>query len=85
MATHASMLAWEIPWTERRAWRLQSMGLQRVRQDRGTKQGQQKQQPPRLHRQVGSSCLWPPSHLLGSTLWTQMRPPPALPRALQLH
>ena len=31
MATHASVLAWRIPWTEEPG-RLQSMGLQRVRQ-----------------------------------------------------
>ena len=30
MATHSSILAWEIPWTEE-ADGLQSMGLQRVR------------------------------------------------------
>ena len=30
MATHSSILAWEIPWTEERGM-LQSMGLQRVR------------------------------------------------------
>ena len=30
MATHSSMLAWEIPWTEEPG-RLQSMGSQRVR------------------------------------------------------
>ena len=30
MATHSSILAWRIPWTEK-AGRLQSMGLQRVR------------------------------------------------------
>ena len=29
MATHSSILAWEVPWTEE-AGRLQSMGLQRV-------------------------------------------------------
>ena len=29
MATHSSVLAWEIPWTE--PGMLQSMGLQRVR------------------------------------------------------
>ena len=29
MATHSSILAWEIPWTEEPGW-LQSMGLQRV-------------------------------------------------------
>ena len=30
MATHSSVLAWEIPWIEKPV-RLQSMGLQRVR------------------------------------------------------
>jgi len=29
MATHSSILAWEVPWTEE-SGRLQSMGLQRV-------------------------------------------------------
>ena len=32
MATHSSILAWKIPWTEELG-RLQSMGLQRVRHD----------------------------------------------------
>ena len=32
MATHSSILAWKIPWTERPG-RLQSMGSQRVRHD----------------------------------------------------
>ena len=32
MATHSSILAWEIPWTEEPG-RLQSMGLHRVRHD----------------------------------------------------
>ena len=32
MATHFSILAWRIPWTEEPA-RLQSMGSQRVRHD----------------------------------------------------
>ena len=32
MATHSSILAWKIPWTEEPD-RLQSMGLQRVRYD----------------------------------------------------
>ena len=36
MATHGSTLAWKIPWTEELG-RLQSMGLQRVRHDWGTK------------------------------------------------
>ena len=33
MATHSSILAWRIPWTEEPA-RLLSVGLQRVRNDR---------------------------------------------------
>ena len=37
MATHSSILAWEIPWTEEPD-RLQSMGSQRVRHDQVTKQ-----------------------------------------------
>ena len=32
MATHSSILAWRIPWTEEPG-RLQSLGLQRVRHD----------------------------------------------------
>ena len=32
MAAHSSTLAWKIPWVEEPG-RLQSMGLQRVRQD----------------------------------------------------
>ena len=32
MATHSSILAWRIPWTEEPG-RLQSMGCQRVRHD----------------------------------------------------
>ena len=32
MATHSSILAWKIPWTEKPGW-LQSKGSQRVRHD----------------------------------------------------
>ena len=35
MATHSSILAWRIPWTEEPG-RLQFMGLQRVRHDWAT-------------------------------------------------
>ena len=35
MATHSSILAWRIPWTEEPG-RLQSMGWQRVRHDLAT-------------------------------------------------
>ena len=37
MATHSSILAWRIPWTEEPGG-LQSMRSQRVRHDLGTKQ-----------------------------------------------
>ena len=37
VATHFSILAWKIPWTEEPGG-LQFMGLQKVRQDRATKQ-----------------------------------------------
>ena len=40
MATHSSILAWRIPWTEETGG-LQSMGLQRVRHNWETKQQQQ--------------------------------------------
>ena len=39
MATHSSILAWEIPWTEKPA-RLQSKGLPSVGHDLVTKQQQ---------------------------------------------
>ena len=42
MATHSSILAWKIPWTEAPV-RLQSMGWQRVGQDLATKPQQQQQ------------------------------------------
>ena len=40
MATHSSILAWEITWTEEPGG-LQSMGVTRVRHDLATKQQQQ--------------------------------------------
>jgi len=40
MVTHSHIFAWRIPWTEEPGG-LQSMGLQRVRHDRATKQQQQ--------------------------------------------
>ena len=40
MATHSSILAWEVPWTEEPR-ELQSMGLQKSRHDLATKQQQQ--------------------------------------------
>ena len=43
MATHSSVLAWEIPWTEEPG-RLQSVGSQRVQHDLATEL-QQNHQP----------------------------------------
>ena len=40
MATHSSLLAWRIPWTEESGG-LQSTGSQRVRHDLATKQHQE--------------------------------------------
>ena len=40
MATHSSILAWKIPWTEESGG-LQSMELQRIRHDLVTKQHSQ--------------------------------------------
>ena len=39
MATHSSNLTWKIPWTEEPGG-LQSMGPQRIRHNRATKQQQ---------------------------------------------
>ena len=39
MAIHSSILAWEIPWTEKPS-RLQSMGSQRIGHNLATKQQQ---------------------------------------------
>ena len=47
MATHSSILAWRIPWTEEPGG-LQSMALQRVRYDLATKQQQQIMASPPL-------------------------------------
>ena len=44
MATHSSILTWEIPWTEEPGG-LQSMGSQRVRHDLATKKQQQQKLP----------------------------------------
>ena len=40
MATHSSILAWKIPWTDEPGG-LQSMGLQRVKHDLVTQQQQE--------------------------------------------
>ena len=55
MATHSSILAWEIPWTEEPGG-LQSTGSQRVRHDLATQQ----QQPCSAvhHSTIYSSRPW---------------------------
>ena len=62
LATHSSILAWRIPWTEE-AGGLQSMGLQRVGHDLVTQQKQQGSQ----WRHAGFS----PAVVLGSRAQAQ--------------
>ena len=49
MATHSSILAWRVPWLEDPGW-LQSMGLQRIRQDRATN--------PQTHTLLMNTAVW---------------------------
>ena len=56
MATHCSILAWEIPWTEELD-RLQSMGSQWVRHNLATKPPLPQYMP--LERWWKSSGIWP--------------------------
>ena len=68
MATHASILAWKIPWTEE-CGKLQPIGLQRVRHDLATEKKKEKA----LGRKSGKA-MWERgrSFLTGSqekTLW----------------
>ena len=64
MATHASILAWEIPWIEEPG-RLQSMGLQKKsRHDLATKQQQQWVEVPWslwLQFITWNECAWRPA------------------------
>ena len=53
MATHSSILAWEIPWTEEPGG-LQSMGSRRVGQDLATKQQQIPEGKVERHKRSGS-------------------------------
>ena len=54
MATHCSILAWRIPWTEEPG-RLQSMGSKRVGLDSATKQQQQTNNNERINERM--KCL----------------------------
>ena len=47
MATHSSILAWEIPWTEKSGG-LQSTGSQRVGHDRATINNSKKRRYPKV-------------------------------------
>ena len=47
MATHSTILTWEIPWSEKPGG-LQSMGMQRVRHELATK---------REHCMPGTHCV----------------------------
>ena len=58
MATHSSILAWEIPWTKKPV-ELQSMGLQRVGHDLETKQQQHGNTV--IHRSGGVGSRTPPN------------------------
>ena len=51
MATHSSILAWKIPWTEEPSG-LQSMELQRVRHDLVTNTHTYN------HNQTGNKAIW---------------------------
>ena len=54
MATHSSILAWRIPWTEEPG-RLQSMGSQRVRHDRPTFTMQSTNMCTQCHHSTGQN------------------------------
>ena len=63
MATHSSILAWEIPWREEPGGR-QSIGSQRVRHNLVTKQNNRRSYrpqhslKPKTNPEQGSSILW---------------------------
>ena len=67
MATHSSILAWRIPWTEE-AGRLRSMGWQGVRHDLATEQQEWTcQLPPAQGGPSGSPHLLDPQFLQGAS------------------
>ena len=80
MATHSSILAWRIPWTEEPGG-LQSIGSPRVRHDLGTKQQHLLPQVPATSSafpwlQSASSILVPPLAPRVQTLASLASPPP---------
>ena len=63
MATHSTILAWEIPWTEEPGG-LQSMGLQRAGHDWATKQEQQT-----FMKSMNHSLPWNPWNVFHHSLY----------------
>ena len=59
MATHSSILAWEIPWTEEPGG-LQSTGSQRVGRDLATKQQVLSFTQFELEKGIKNSYVWEP-------------------------
>ena len=85
MATHASILAWEIPWTEETG-RLQSMGCQRVRHNLATEQPATKSSPECYTGQQSPlmvSCRRAKREAEATATWTQ-DPHPLQPLPLWL-
>ena len=95
MATHSTILAWRIPWTEEPGW-LQSMGSQRVRRDQSTnthtlgcdlKPLCTRQSTPRLEQRPGqlfilAVCRWRWQHTYSprcAIRWRHGTFPPSLP------
>ena len=68
VATHCSILAWEIPWTEKPG-RVQSLGLQRVRHNSAIKQ----QRCSNDTRQQGAVVLMCISLLISDTFMRTFR------------
>ena len=70
MATHSSIFAWIIPWTEEPG-RLQSMGSLRVGQDLAT---EQQQQIPANDFEFSISRVKQPAQLSGGNTWRWLGP-----------
>ena len=66
MATHSNLLVWKVPWTEEPG-RLQSMGSQRVGQDRATEHAQAYKKGHQREPAAPKPCedivrTWPPAN-----------------------
>ena len=82
MATHSSILAWKIPWTEEPGG-LQSMGLQRVRQDWMTEHRTLSRVPCSIElvliRYVFYTCCCEVASVVSDSVRPQRRQPTRLP------